>query len=400
MHDDRHVTDALARRTALLDAACGLVPTLRERGQKISETRHVPEEVMDLLSKAGLMQLLRPAKYGGAEVSPDVVFHIARELAKGDGSTAWVYAVTNSHDHFIGFFPKEVQDAYWSSETPLSASSYMPVGKAATAQGGFRLTGKWSFSSGIENSGWVVVGAIVGMLPGERPAPDLRFFLLPRSDYTVHDDWHVMGLRGTGSKTVVIEDVFVPDARILSNEDIKHGTTPGTKVHADPIYHASAWPLFGFCILAPAAGLVQGSYDIVLEQVRARAAKPDPGFEARKAAVFMKLAEVSAQIDAATLLFDRGMAETVRLMTSGQPLPVELKARNRRDQTFGTAMLRQAMATLLSMVGGSGMHENNHVQRAFRDLQALSAHPGGNWEVASIGYGSVLTGGQVLEPLF
>jgi alkylation response protein AidB-like acyl-CoA dehydrogenase len=387
-------------REALVAAAKGMIPMLRSRGQEISATRRVPDDVFRLLKDAGLMQLMRPHKYGGPEIGPDVLFQITRELSKGDGSTAWVYAVTNSHDHFISFYPESVQDTYWASAKPLSASSYIPVGKAAPAEGGFRLSGKWGWSSGIENSGWVVVGAIVGMLPGDRPAPDLRFFLLPESDYKVLDDWHVLGLCGTGSKTVVIEDVFVPNERILSNEDIKNGTTPGGKVHAHPLYRASAWPLFGFCITAPAVGLVQGAYDIILEQVQARAAKPDHMFEARKTAGFMKLSEVSAQIDAATLLYDRGLTETARLLDAGQPLPVELKARNRRDQTYGTALLRQAMATLIAMTGGSGMLESNHIQRAFRDLQTLSAHPGGNWEVASIGYGSVMCGGDVLEPLF
>lgn len=400
MQTEIHKNSADTRRQALVAAARGLIPTLRSRGEEISRTRRVPDDVFKLLADAGLMQLMRPAMYGGPEIGPDVLFQITRELAKGDGSTAWAYAVTNSHDHFVGFYPKQVQDAYWASAKPLSASSYMPVGKAAPTPGGFRLTGKWGFSSGIENSGWVVVGAIVGMLPGERPAPDLRFFLLPATDYKVHDDWHVMGLCGTGSKTVVIDDVFVPDERILSNEDVKNGNTPGAKVHAHPLYHASAWPLFGFCIIAPAVGLAQGAYDIVLEQVKARAAKPDPLFEARKAAGFMKLAEVSAQIDAAAMLYDRGLNDTVHLMSTGQLLTKELKARNRRDQTFGTGLLRQAMATLMSMSGGSALYENNHIQRAFRDLQALSAHPGGNWETTAIGYGSILCGGESLEPLF
>lgn len=400
MQTATNTASTTARHQSLVDAAKGLIPTLRSRSQEISATRRVPDDVFKLLTDAGLMQLMRPTLYGGPEIGPDVLFKITRELAKGDGSTAWAYAVTNSHDHFIGFYPKEVQDAYWASAKPLSASSYMPVGKATPAEGGFRLSGRWGWSSGIENSGWVVVGAIVGMLPGARPAPDLRFFLLPQSDYRVHDDWHVLGLCGTGSKTVVIDDVFVPHARILTNEDIKNGTTPGAKVHAHPIYSASAWPLFGFCITAPAIGLVQGAYDIVLEQIQARAAKPDPLFEARKAAGFMKLAEVSAQIDAATLLYDRGLNETTELLMSGKPLPVALKARNRRDQTYGTSLLRQAMATLISMTGGSGMYESSQIQRAFRDLQTLSAHPGGNWEVAAIGYGSVICGGDVLEPLF
>jgi len=384
----------------LVEKARQLVPTLRALGPEVAGARVVPDRVIGLLRDAGLMSLLRPHRYGGPAVGADTAFRIARELARGDGSVAWVYAVLSAHDHLIGLYPATVQDAYWASPVPRSSSSYMPTGRATPAPGGFRLDGRWSFSSGVDNAGWVVVGAIVGMLPCAPPAPDLRFFLVPRSEIALDDDWHVLGLEGTGSKTLVFEQIFVPHERVLANEDIKAGTAPGATVHDDPLYRTSAWPLFGFCIVAPAVGLVQVAYDVVFEQIAARAKKSDPSFEARKASVFGKLAEVSAQVDAALLLYERGLTETSALIAAGLPLPIELKARNRRDQTYGTGLLRQAMSTLLGMSGGSGIYEHNHVQRAFRDLHALSAHPGGSWETASIDYGSVVLGGQPLEPLF
>lgn len=386
----------------LVERARALAPKLRTLGEEISRARRVPDSVIALLYEAELMSPMRPKKFGGRQLNPGILSYITRELARGDGSVAWVYSVTNTHDHFIGLYPDEVQAEYWSSKTPLSASSYAPVGKAVPAPGGFRVSGTWSFASGIENSGWVVVGAIVGMLPGDVPQPDLRFFLLPHTDYRIHDDWNVMGLAGTGSKSVVIEDVFVPDARVLKQQDISNGTTPGAAVHDDdPAYRASAWALFGPSIAAAAVGLVQGAYEVTLEGVKARAKNPDPMFEVRKTAGYAKLAEVSATIDAAALLFDRAVTDVMSRLTTGQPLSVEIKARARRDHAFSTTLLRPAMQTLLLMGGGMGIRESNHIQRAFRDLQALSVHVGVNWETTSIQYGSVaVTGGGIIEPLF
>ena len=137
---------------AVVEAARKLIPVLRQQGAAISQARRIPQEIMEMLREARLTQLLRPARFGGREIGADVIFRVARELAKGDGSVAWVYSVTSTHDHLIGLFPLEVQEEYWSSSTPVSASSYMPSGKATPAQGGYTLSGKWWFCSRIENS--------------------------------------------------------------------------------------------------------------------------------------------------------------------------------------------------------------------------------------------------------
>ena len=390
------LNSADAQRAALLEKTRELVPMLRARGLEISEARRVPEDIMKALADAGLMQLMRPKEYGGPDLGADLIFAITRELARGDGSTAWVYAVTNAHDHFVGFFPKEVQDRYWASEKPLLASSYIPTGKATPTEGGYVLSGSWPFSSGIDNCDWVVVGGFVGALPSG--APDLRFFMAHKSDYTIKDDWSVMGLCGTGSKSVVFNDVFVPNAYMISNDDIQNGTTPGGQILENNLYRTSAWPLFGFCITGPAVGIVQGAYEVVMEGFRAKVAKPDPMFEARKPASLMHVAAVTARIDAAAMLYDRGLKETSDLIVAGKPLPLELRTRSRRDQTYGLTILKEAMETLMGMSGGSGIYETGHVQRAFRDLHSLCAHPGGSWDSTALGYGNVLFGGRPVEP--
>lgn len=384
----------------LLERARKLVPGLRQRGSEISKLRRLPDEVMQSIVDAGLMQLSRPKKYGGPEVAMDTLFEVTRELSRGDGSTAWVYVVINSHDLLIGHFPDEVQQEYWSSKIPQSGSSYVPFGKATPAKGGYTLSGKWSFVSGVDFVGWVVIGAIVGMREDDPAAPDLRYFLVPRSDFEISDDWDVMGLAGTGSKSILVDDVFVPQNRILTNVAVSTGDTPGSKVHGDPIYRTSVWSVLTFALQAPATGLAQGAYEVLLDEFRGRMNKPDPIFHGKRPAIQLHLAEASALIRASDLLYIQGLRETFAQIRSGNPMSMEQRINNRRDTTYSVAMARRAAEMLLSIAGARGLSNDGPVQRAVRDLYACSVHPGTNVDSAGLSFGSFALGGPPTEPYY
>ena len=384
----------------LLNRAHEFASSLRPRSLEIARARKIPESVMHQLAQLGLLQLARPARYGGRDLPMNTIFKIGTALAAGDASVAWVYCVTNSHDHLVGLFPKEVQDAYWQSSLPLCASSYVPTGKAVPAAGGFRLSGKWSFCSGIDYCGWIVVGAVTGIIQGERPVPDLQLFMLKTADVEIIDDWQVMGLAGTGSKSISVNDLFVPKERVLRNLDVMNGETPGASLHANPLYRLSVWPLFGFSILAPTTGIARGAFELVVHESREKALAGDPAFESRRSTTQVHLAEAGALIDTAELLFDRGLTETYRLVIDNKPLPVDLRVRNRRDQAYLAGLCRKAVEILMGLAGGRGIREEGAIQRAFRDLYAISAHPGGNWDAASTSYGSVLLGGSPTEMFY
>jgi hypothetical protein len=136
-----------------------------------------------------LWHLLRPKKYGGQELRPDVMYEVAGELARGDGSVAWVYAVMSIHDLFMGYFPEEAQAEYWAKDV-ISSSSFMPGGKATATRGGYNVTGKWSFCSGIDNSQWMLLGCVFGMLDMQPPMPDVRFVMVPTADCKIIDDFY------------------------------------------------------------------------------------------------------------------------------------------------------------------------------------------------------------------
>jgi 3-hydroxy-9,10-secoandrosta-1,3,5(10)-triene-9,17-dione monooxygenase len=386
-------------RDALLERARRLVPVLRERAEETSRQRRIPDQTFADLWDADLFYLYKPAKFGGPAVPPDLIYEVAAELGRGDGSAAWVWVIISVHDLFLCYFPLEAQQEFWA-ERKLSASSFMPGGKLAAAPGGFRLSGKWSFCSGVDASDWMILAAMAGMVSTDPPIPDIRFVLVPKSDCTVIDDWHVIGLRGTGSKSVAVEDAFVPEHRMVRLADLSQGTTPGSKLHDNPLYRIPAWAIFPFTISAPASGIARGAFEYFVDEMKSRvnAYAHDP--LSKKPSMHLRVAEAAALIDAAELLYRRSLTETVRKVEAGEALTLEHRLRSRRDQGYSVKLARQATDILFTAEGGRGLYETGHVQRAFRDLQAVQSHIVGGWDIPALNYGSVTLGNPPSDLFF
>ncbi len=372
---------------------------LRERAEETSKLRRVPENTIQDLWDADLWYLLKPRRFGGPELRPSMMYHVASELGRGDGSAAWVYSIMSIHDLFMAYFPLQAQEEYWATPT-LSASSFAPGGKGTPVSGGFRLSGKWSFCSGIDNAKWVLLGAVVGMASIDPPIPDIRFMMLPIADVQIIDDWHVIGFRGSGSKSVVVNDVFVPEHRMISLAEISNGTSPGSFIHPSPLYRVPAWAVFPFTISSAAAGIARGAFDVFVDEMKVRETAYDHAPMAKKPGVHMRLAEAGALIDASSLLYNRSLSETMARIYSGEPLSIEFRVRNRRDQGFSIQMALQAAERLFNAQGGKGLHDANPVQRAFRDLEAMQAHIVGGWDMPALNYGAVTLGGPPSDLFF
>ena len=338
---------------ALLEKARALAPVLRQRAAETNKARRIPEETIRDLWKAGLWYLLKPKKFGGPEHRPDVALSVAYELARGDGSAAWVWAVMTIHDLLVALWPEEFQKEYWAKDT-LSASSFAPMGKATPANGGFRISGKWGFSSGVDNADWMLLGVFFGPPSGGSPIPDIRYVMLPKGDYKVIDDWFVSGLRGTGSKGIVVEDAFVPNHRICGLADMIQGKTPGSQIHDSPLYKASVWGIIPFTISSPANGIARGGLDAFIEDMKVREGSYDHSPLAKKPGMHLVVAEASAMIDAANLLYRRSFRETIDKIMEGEPLSLEHRARSRRDQGWSVNSGKARRREAVQRVGGTG----------------------------------------------
>jgi 3-hydroxy-9,10-secoandrosta-1,3,5(10)-triene-9,17-dione monooxygenase len=381
----------------LLEKARALAPRLRERAAATNQARRIPDETIGDLWDAGLWYLMKPRRFGGPEIRPDVALAVAKELARADGSAGWIWAVFSIHDLLVALWPEEFQQEYWAKNT-LSASSFAPSGKAAPADGGYRISGRWSFASGVDNADWLLLGVFFGPPSGGSPIPDIRYVMLPKGAYKVIDDWHVFGLRGTGSKSVVVEDVLVPSHRICALADMFQGTTPGSKVHPSPLYKAPVWGIIPFTISSPANGMARGALDAFLEEMKMREGSYDHSPLSKKPGMHLVVAEASAMIDAAELLYRRSFTETIDRILAGEPLTLEHRARSRRDQGWSVMTAKLAAEKLFTATAGRGIYEGSRVQRAYADLHALQGHIVAGWEMPAYSYGQVMLGGAPSDP--
>jgi alkylation response protein AidB-like acyl-CoA dehydrogenase len=387
-------------KESLFSRAEALIPRLKERAAATSQARQVPAETIKDFWDNDLCYLLKPKQFGGPEVRPDINFEVASVLSRGDGSAAWVWTVMGVHDLFVALFPEKAQQEYWAKDRTLSASSFAPSGKIEPAPGGYKLSGKWSFCSGIDHAQWMILSAFAGMLSQNPPIPDIRYALVPKSDVKVIDDWYVMGLSGTGSKSCAVENLFVPEHRAVRNDELAGGTSPGSKLYDSPLYHAPVWAIFPFCISSAAPGIAKGAVEAFIDEMKSRASAFDHSPLSKKPTIQVRLSEASALADAAELLYQRSCRETMDKIFRGETLSLEHRVRSRRDQAYAVQMGRRACDLLLGAQGGGGLFERSHVQRAGRDLAAVAAHIVGNWDMPALNYGQVMLGGPPTDPFY
>ncbi|TFV64299.1 flavin-dependent monooxygenase [Geodermatophilus sp. DF01-2] len=351
-----------------------LLPGIAERARAAEELRRVPDETMAELVDAGVFRLLQPKRHGGAETDPTTFFRVVRAVAGACGSTGWVTSVVGVHPWQLALFPEGAQDDVWGTDPDtLISSSYAPVGRLVPVDGGYELSGRWSFSSGCDHVSWALLGALVVGKEG-RPV-DFLTVLVPRSDYVVHDVWDVMGLRGTGSNDIAVERAFIPEHRVLRNYEHSQLRGPGQRVNPGPLYRMPFGAVFTTTVTAPLVGAVQGCYDSYITTMRDRVRLSLGGGRfAEDAFAQVAVARVASEIDAAVLQMDRNIGELYRAAVAGEGIPMELRLRARRDQVRATERALAAADLLFKTAGGNSLRRGNPIERAWRDVHAGSVH--------------------------
>ena len=368
----------------------------RERAVETEKARQVSADLVDMMRDAELFRIMQPRRYGGFEYGYDVFVEAVSAIASGDGSTGWVYSLGAVHPWMIACYPDEAQQDFWrDSLDSVAAVSYAPTGKATVERDGYRLSGRWSFASGVDNAQWGILGGIVPLAEGPRPG----FFLVPMADCAIHDDWDPMGLAGTGSKTIVINDAFVPAYRVVTFADMLTGEGPGTAVNTNPIYRQPMLAVVPHCLVSPALGMARGALKSFIDQVGSRTTRGAvAGGNNRMsefATVQMRVTEATASIDAAQLMIHRDLRETSDLVHAGKTVDVDIRMRNRLTHTFATKLLVQAVDAVFLAMGGSALGMQHPVQRFWRDIHAASSHISLNWDSVGAMYGQHVFG---LEP--
>jgi 3-hydroxy-9,10-secoandrosta-1,3,5(10)-triene-9,17-dione monooxygenase len=389
--DERPVY-ALKTRPAVLgsyeeavERARTLKPVLRARVADAERLRRLPaENVTDLLEN-GLYGLMTPKLFGGSELGSETMIDVTIELASACPATGWVHMLWTAHMWLLALFAPETQEELWANPNTLASSVVNTTGDVVPVEGGYRWTGRGFFSSGVDHCNWLTA-AVPIKREGNEGTPERRWLLIPREDFEIIDDWYTVGLKGTGSKTIVVNDVFIPERRTLANTALEDGTAPGRQVNAHPMYGAISSANFTAAMAAPAVGVARGFLEAFEQRLRTKSSNIDDGLTINMARYALAVAQVDA-VHATTV------RNALRLnCVPAANVPTVERARCRRDQAFTAQSARKAVNTLYEECGGSGLFESSDFQRLWRDANAAAAHHGLTWDWVAVAWTKSILG--------
>jgi alkylation response protein AidB-like acyl-CoA dehydrogenase len=404
----------------LIRRARDLVPEIRARAEETERNRRISPAIIAKIRDAELLRTTRPREFGGFEHDAVTALEIALTISAACASTGWAVNGALSNGISFGHYPIATQRELWGGGSdPFSCACFAPTGTATPAAGGYVLSGKWSFASGVDHASWIRLGAVIkspdgGAPTGDAPtgdaptvdaptvdarAGDGAFFLLPTSDVEIEDNWFVYGLCGTGSKNVIVSDAFVPAHRVLPFADTRAGRSPGAQHHKNPLYRLPLLVLGASMLASTAVGAAKGAvadYREMTSGRTTRGALAGGGLAMTEfATVQLRYADAAAAADAAELILVTDMRYAMAKLHAGGEITVADRIRARRNQAYATRLALQAVEALNASTGGAGLQLSNPIQRAWRDVNAVARHVSLNWDAVGTMYGQHAFG---LEP--
>jgi 3-hydroxy-9,10-secoandrosta-1,3,5(10)-triene-9,17-dione monooxygenase len=383
----------------LVARATSLVPTLRAREAEAEQLRRLPDANVAELRAAGLFKVLQPRRCGGFEMSLHTHIDTVAEIARGCGSTAWCMGVIHAHSWLVSSFPQEAQaESYGANPDAIVCAVIAPRGKARAVAGGYRLDGFWPFASGCQHADWLLLGTEIADEGGT--VVDAAELLVPARDIVIRDDWNVVGLRGTGSCSIVANDVFVPKHRYLSLPGIIAGEAPGAAAHDTSLYKGAAVPVLVLAITPAALGMAEAALAAFKERLPGREiAYTEHEIQIDSPTTHRQVADAATRIHVARLLLHRCADDIEAAAARGEMMEFTARARVRMDCAHAVRQCMEAAEILYLACGGSGIAETNPVQRTWRDLHAVNMHGALTLETNQVMYGRILLGLKPNTPL-
>ncbi len=346
------------------------VDRIAQRADETEQLRRLPDETIAEARSSGLFELLLPARYGGTQAPFPAVLEPVRQLAHGCTSSAWTLGFYALHNWMIALFDEQAQDEIFSDGAVLAPAPLAPSGRGESADGGYRITGRWSWATGVMHADWVIVGVLLGT--GSSIIPALA--ALPIGDVTVADVWHTAGMRGTGSNDVIVEDVFVPAHRIVGVPQVYAGTSPGAAVHGSDTYR---WPIVSALALTacmPVLGTAERVVDLFAARLGDRVLAYGGGAQKEQPAAKMRLSEATMRMAALSALVFSVADEVQGAVSGGGAVDVKLRARARATAAHVVAESRAVIGDVLGAAGASAHFLDNPLQRARRDVDIVAGH--------------------------
>jgi 3-hydroxy-9,10-secoandrosta-1,3,5(10)-triene-9,17-dione monooxygenase len=384
-----HLIPAQAeRREELLRRAEALVPVLRERAEEAERLRRCPDATIRDYVDNGLLRICQPSRYGGYDLGYDVLCEVTQTLARGCGSQAWVHMVLADNPLKLSAFPLQAQDDVWGDDdTQRIGVAVAQVGKARPIEGGVVWSGRHGFSSGIDHVHWLICG---GHIHRDGEKPRAVFALIPRSDVDIIDDWHVVGLAGTGSKTFEVKKVFVPEHRLLDKKEAEAGKAPGMLYYKAPVTQLPRGGVSAVSFTSVVVGIAEGFLTDYLAYTGPRMSRG--GAVANFVGTQITAGLASAEIDAASRMYLGAIREAMGALEQGRKVPKLQNVAGKRNAAYAAQLAIRAVQILFNAAGGRALYLSGDLQRKFRDVHAAAAHHSIMWESAAAAWGACALG--------
>ena len=346
------------------------VARLADRAEAAEQVRRLPPSTIADLSASGFTDLLVPARYGGAQAAFPTILDPVRRMAHGCTSSAWTIGFYALHNWMLALFSEQAQAEAFSQRPMLAPAPLAPTGRGIPAPGGVRLTGRWSWATGVLDANWIMVGALCG--PDDAIHPALA--LLPAADMIVDDVWHTDGMCATGSNDVLITDAFVPEHRLVRVSDIYRGTAPGAALHDCTTYRWPMVPALALLASMPALGTAERVADIYAERLSERVLAYEFVTQRDKPIAQAHLGEARVRLGALRGLLADTVGAIEATIAAGAPVSCADRAQARLAAAHLVRESKEVIALLLNASGASAHFLANPLQRAKRDVDVLAGH--------------------------
>ncbi len=357
---------------SLVDRARGLHDFIASHRDQHEKDRRVSDEVMDALKESGLIRGLQSVHYGGLEVHPAEWYQAMIEVSTACPSTGWLVGILGVHPFEFAQMSIEMQDElYRDDPNTLVSSSYAPQSQVRRVPGGFRINGQHRTSSGVDHASWVVIG---GAVPDEEPATGRRTFVIPMEDVRVVDDWFVVGLSGTGSKSIAFDDVFVPEHRSAARQDLMNSTGPGMAINDRPLFHIPHGAVYGSAGAGPAVGVAKAAYREYLAQIATYITRRTGVNKAEDPLTHLRIGDAQSLIEAAESRTVWAYNDMYAKAEAGEEITLYDRAHYSWRMAQAADDCVTAVRRLFESRGASAVFLSNPLQAYYRDVIVMRQH--------------------------
>ena len=355
------------------DAARSIAETLRAHAEESERLRHLAPQSVQAMAEAGLWRILTPASLGGSEAGLRAQVDSLFVTAAADPAAGWVQMVSNAHTWMVGNFPEQCQHEVFDEDADICLPGTLASqGKATRVDGGWHLNGRWQFASGVDHGDWLLIGAIADTLP--ESATRLLHVIVPKADLVVDDTWFTLGLRGSGSKDLVAEDVFVPEHRSVPTKLLFDGESPHGEGGETFFNRLPVLACLSVQLAAAVIGIADGALALHIERTSARREVYTGSSKAENPGAQMRVAESTTELDLARHLIRAAADRCDEVAHTGTRLTIDERAELKWHATYAVELARRATDRVFASAGAHGIYDDSILQSRYRDVNTACHH--------------------------